>query len=252
MRAEQQATVAPAFFLALSLLATPLTIRGHQQPQHNYGVPGSPTVVLLSGDGGWIHVAPHLATVLAASGHYVVGVDSRAYLEGFTGQGDPLRAADVQRDFLNMIDYAGRSDPQARRPLIVGVSEGAGLAVIAAGSPAVQHAISGVISVGLPGQIELGWRWRDSIIYITHTAPNEPLVDTSTVIGLTGPVPLALLYSSHDEFISAAGQTSLAARAGEPSRRWTVAARDHRFSDNLAELDRRVRDAVDWIGQGGG
>jgi hypothetical protein len=35
--------------------------------------------------------------------------------------------------------------------------------------------------------------------------------------------------------------------AKEPKRLWIIKAADHRFSDNLAELDRRLLDAIAWI-----
>ncbi|TAK18115.1 MAG: hypothetical protein EPO35_01720 [Acidobacteria bacterium] len=251
MHAEQQAPVAPAFLLLIALAASPLIVRGHEQPLHLYGEPGRPAVVLLSGDGGWIHVAPHLATSLAASGYYVVGIDARAYLESFTSGSGALRVEDVRQDIASMVAFAASRGAPGRKPLLAGVSEGAGLAVIGAGSGAVREAVSGVLAVGLPSQIELGWRWRDAIIYLTHAAPNEPLVPTSAVVGAMSPTPLAVIHSLNDEYTPIADAASLVARAGEPKKLWTVAAADHRFSDNLAGLDARVLDAVAWIGRGG-
>ena len=37
--------------------------------------------------------------------------------------------------------------------------------------------------------------------------------------------------------------------AKEPKRLWIVKASDHRFSDNLAEFDRRLLEAMAWITQ---
>ena len=37
--------------------------------------------------------------------------------------------------------------------------------------------------------------------------------------------------------------------AKEPKRLWIVKASDHRFSDNLAEFDRRLLEAIAWITQ---
>ena len=44
----------------------------------------APPVIVSSGDGGWIHLGPHVAEVLAAKGFFVVGFDVKAYLESFT------------------------------------------------------------------------------------------------------------------------------------------------------------------------
>lgn len=231
------------------LAIAPLNIRGREQTIHAYGEPGRPAVVLLSGDGGWMHVAPHVASTLAASGYYVIGVDSRAYLESFTGASVSLSIPDVQRDVAEMVAFAAK--PGGPKPVLAGVSEGAGLAVIAAGSGAVRDAISGVLAIGLPAQTELGWRWRDAVIYFTHAAPNEPLVAMSSVIEAASPAPLAVIHSTHDEYTPLAEATALVARASAPKKLWTVASADHRFSDNQSGLDQRLLDAMSWLSSGG-
>ena len=249
MHAEQQARVAPAFFLAVMLAVAPLTIRGRQQSVHLYGEAGHPTILLLSGDGGWMHVAPHVATKLAESGYYVIGVDARDYLEGFTGSTATLSTADVQKDVAAMVAFATTTG--GSKPVLAGVSEGAGLAVIAAGARPVQVAVSGVLAIGLPSQTELGWRWRDAVIYFTHAAPKEPLVAMTNIIRLVSPVPLAIIHSAKDEYTPLAEATALVGSAGEPKKLWIIAAADHRFSDNLKDLDQRVLDAMAWISRGG-
>ena len=56
-----------------------LSIRGHQQTLRMYGVRGGRPVIVSSGDGGWIHLGPHVAELLAANGYFVVGFDAKAY-----------------------------------------------------------------------------------------------------------------------------------------------------------------------------
>jgi hypothetical protein len=36
-------------------------------------------------------------------------------------------------------------------------------------------------------------------------------------------------------------------RASDPKKLWVITAADHRFSDNLSELDRRLLEAIDWV-----
>jgi hypothetical protein len=38
-------------------------------------------------------------------------------------------------------------------------------------------------------------------------------------------------------------------RAGQPKRLWIVKAANHRFSDNLAEFDRTLLEAITWIAE---
>jgi hypothetical protein len=35
--------------------------------------------------------------------------------------------------------------------------------------------------------------------------------------------------------------------AKDPKRLWVVTASDHRFSDNLAEFDQRLLEAIAWV-----
>ena len=110
---------------------------------------------------------------LAAQGWFVVGFDAKAYLSSFTSGSATLSTSDVPRDYATLVDYAAQG---ARgRPLLVGVSVGAGLSVLAATAPELQARVAGVVALGLPEQNELGWRFRDSTIYLTKKTPNEPL-----------------------------------------------------------------------------
>jgi fermentation-respiration switch protein FrsA (DUF1100 family) len=212
-----------------------------------YGVRGSTPVIISSGDGGWIHLAPHVAETLAARGYFVVGFNVKAYLESFTADDHMLRVDDVPRDYRALVDFAARGSPV--RPILIGVSEGAGLSVLAAVDAEMQWRIAGVVALGLPDRNELGWRWKDSWIYVTHGVPNEPTFSASDLVGKLTPVPLAAIHSTQDEFVPESHVRRLMARASEPKRLWIVDASDHRFSGNVEEFDRRLLESIDWVRQ---
>ena len=222
-----------------------ITIRGKPQLLRLYGQRGNPPVVVSSGDGGWMHLGPHVAEALAARGFFVVGVDVRAYLESFTSRSTSLRPEDEPRDYAALAAYAARGS--SRRPILIGVSEGAGLSILAATDPATRAAIAGVIALGLPNLNELGWRWKDSLIYLTHGVPNEPTFSTQAIVDRMAPAPLAAIHSTRDEFVPVADVQRIIDRAKEPKRLWVISASDHRFSDKLTELDQRLLDAIAWI-----
>ena len=71
-----------------------VSIRGHAITVRTYGSRGGTPVVVTSGDGGWIHLGPHVADVLAARGYFVVGVDAAA---ASADELDTLRAAEHSR-----------------------------------------------------------------------------------------------------------------------------------------------------------
>jgi type IV secretory pathway VirJ component len=221
-----------------------LSLRGREQALHVYGTRGGPVAIVTSGDGGWVHLGPDVAGFQAAEGYFVVGFDAKAYLSGFTTSAGTLSVQDVPRDYAALVDYAAQGAPG--RPLLVGVSEGAGLSVLAATAPEVQARVAGVVALGLPDKNELGWHWRDSVIYVTKKTPNEPTFSACEQVGRVAPVPLAALHSTHDEFVALPEIERIMGQAREPKRLWVIEAANHRFSDNQAELQRRLKEAIAW------
>jgi alpha-beta hydrolase superfamily lysophospholipase len=224
-----------------------VTVRGQTQSLRLYGTRGGIPVVVSSGDGGWVHLGPHVAEVLAANGFFVVGLDVKAYLERFTSHNTTLRPEDEPGDFEVIADFAARGSRV--KPILIGVSEGAGLSVLAASDPRMKAQIAGVIGLGLPDRNELGWRWKDALIYVTHGIPNEPTFSTSTIVDRLAPVPLGAIHSTHDEFVPVAEVQHVLERAKEPKKLWIIEAADHRFSNNLAEFDKCLLEAITWITQ---
>ncbi len=222
-----------------------IAIRGHQQTVHLYGTRGGTPAIVSSGDGGWMHLGPHVAERLAAAGYFVVGFDAKAYLQSFTSGAATLRPEDEPADYAILAEYAGRGSTQ--KPILIGVSEGAGLSVLAATDPRTRVLIAGVLAIGLPDINELGWRWQDSLIYLTHGVPKEPTFSVQAVINKVAPLPLAAIHSTKDEFVPLASAERTMAQALEPKRLWVVPAADHRFSDNLAEFDQRLLDSMRWL-----
>jgi hypothetical protein len=196
-----------------------------------------------------MHLGPHVAEVLAARGYFVVGLDVKAYLSSFTSGKTTLKPEDEPGDYRILASFAARGSNQ--RPVLVGVSEGAGLSVLAATDAATKSAISGVIGLGLPDMNELGWRWTDLAIYFTHADAKEPMFSTAKVIDRVSPLPMAAIHSTQDEFVPLDEIRRVMAAAREPKQLWIVKASNHRFSDNLAEFDRRLLEAMSWIAQAG-
>ena len=223
-----------------------IVIRGHALALRTYGPRTGPPVLISSGDGGWFHLAPRVATLLAARGCFVVGFDVRAYLAAFTKGTATLRPENVPRDFEPLIAFAAR--PTGRRPILIGVSEGAGLSVLAGADPTVKSSVAGIIALGLPDSNELGWRWRDAIIYVTHRSPNEPWFSVQTVVDRLAPLPMAAIHSSHDEYAPLVEARQIIDSAHQPKRLWVVTASNHRFSGNAEGFERALREAMEWVG----
>lgn len=222
-----------------------VAIRGHQQTVYVYGNAQGEPVIVSSGDGGWIHLGPHVAEFLASRGFFVIGFDVKVYLSSFTSERSTLRPEDEPGDYRILAELAKKRT--GRKPVLIGVSEGAGLSVLAGTDPRTKAEVAGVVGLGLPDLNELGWRWKDALIYLTHRAPNEPSFSAAAIVDRVAPLPLAAIHSLHDEFVPVAEVERVWNAAHEPKRLWIVNASNHRFSDNLDEFDRRLLEAIAWV-----
>lgn len=222
-----------------------ITLRGQEQTLRLFGPRTGPPVIVSSGDGGWTHLGPDVAAFLETRGFFVVGFDCKRYLSSFTSGVATLAPSDVPIDYRALVDYArgGRAEPV----LLVGVSEGAGLSVLAASDPGLQASLRGVLALGLPDVNELGWRFSDSMIYVTHKTPNEPTFRAADYVPRLGAVPLVALHATHDEFVPVDEVKRLLALPGGPKRLVILEAADHRFSDKQPELQKAMLEALDWM-----
>jgi pimeloyl-ACP methyl ester carboxylesterase len=224
-----------------------LALRGHEQTLHIYGSPPADPVIVTSGDGGWVHLAPHIASFLSRRGFYVVGFDAKAYLTSFTAGRSTLDPNLEPADYATLAAFARRAT--SKKAILIGVSEGAGLSLLAGTNERVKTLIGGIVGIGLPDINELGWRWQDSVIYFTHKVPNEPTFSSAAVAANVTPVPLAAIHSTNDEFVPIADVQRIMRNANEPKRLWIVSASDHRFSSNLPEFEANLLEALDWVRQ---
>jgi type IV secretory pathway VirJ component len=232
-------------FTGTSFPQDTLDIRGQQQQLHLYGPREGIPVILSSGDLGWAGFVVQVAEFLAAQGYYVVGFNSRAYLTSFTTRDSSLSLRDIPGDYGTLIEYSRKK--AAAKPILAGISEGAGLSVLAASDRGLKERIQGVLGLGLPNQIELGWKWQDFTIWITKKAPKEPSFMVVDIIAAVSPAPLAEIHSTHDEFLPLEQAKSMFALAKDPKKMWVVEASNHRFGDNRNDLDRCILEALRWI-----
>ena len=114
-----------------------------------------------SGDVGWVGLGASLADDLSAHGYIVVGVNIRQYLAPSPTARTISRLTDVPQDFRVLWRAAGVSSLLQRPLIVAGVSEGAAIAVLAAADTTNHAWIDGVLTMGLPAEAELAWRWTD-------------------------------------------------------------------------------------------
>ena len=102
------------------------------------------TILMGSGDVGWVGLATSMAEFLSADGYVVVGINVRQYLSVFRTRDSHLIAAEVPGDYGQIAAYL-RGRNLLRPPVVVsGVSEGAAIAVLGASAQANHAWIDGV------------------------------------------------------------------------------------------------------------
>lgn len=221
-----------------------IPVRGLPQAVYYYpggGTQDRPCVLFMPGDGGWRGFAITVAMQLAAWGYDVYGLDTKVYLESFTGK-MTLTEADVARD-LRTVAEAVRN----KRPVVLlGWSEGAGLTLLAAAA-ASKDAYIGLITMGLGDKNVLGWRFVDSLTYLTRKPPSEPGFSALRYMSRVSPIPLVMLQSTKDEYVGKDEANRLFNMAAEPKRLVLIEAQNHRFDGAQTEFFRQLKQALDWI-----
>lgn len=222
-----------------------LDLRGQPQDVYYYRpaqTAGKGAVLFLPGDGGWRGFAVDMAESLARAGFDVYGWDVKQYLSGFTRGKQTLREREMGEDVARL----AASLRTRGRITLVGWSQGAAMAVLAAGTPENQRTFSGAVLLGLPEAGVLGWRLADNLSYLTKGEPNEPKFATAPYLRRVAPLRLGMIHSSQDEYVTAETARKLFGLAAEPKRLDVVEARDHRYSGGRADFFRVLEEQVRW------
>ena len=226
-----------------------LRVRGKTLTLHVYRPtgPAKGTVIMASGDVGWVGTGVSLAKVLSTEGFIVVGLNVRQYLARFTTKTSHLQVTDPPADYRELSQLLHHHGLLVQPVVVSGVSEGAALAVLAASAPANHEWIRGVITLGLPPTAELAWRWRDFTSWITKADAKEPSFAPKDFIASVSPLPLVMIQSTKDEYVPEAEYRLFEATARPPKKLVLIDARNHRFGGRRTELRRDVFDALEWI-----
>lgn len=207
------------------------------------------TIIMGSGDVGWVGLAASMSKFLANEGYIVAGVNVREYLSVFATKNSHLEPTQVPSDYETIAAYLRRRGLLVSPVIVSGVSEGAALAVLAASSPANHSWLSGVITMGLPVTAELAWRWTDFTAWITKKDPAEPSFASKDFIAAVSPLPLYMIQSTTDEYVTERDYRELEAAARQPEKLALINAGNHRFTDKISDLRREYLSGLNWIAQ---
>jgi type IV secretory pathway VirJ component len=209
------------------------------------------TILIGSGDVGWVGLAVSMAEELSAEGYIVAGVSARQYLAAFSGGKDSVQPKDVPADYQVLADRLREAHLLVRPVVVAGVSEGAAIAVLAASDPKNRGWIDGVLTIGLPATAELAWHWSDLWAAAMKKDADEPSFTVAEFLARVSPLPLFMVQSTKDEYVTPAEYERLRSIAREPKQMVLIDASNHRFTDRRRELGIAVAGGLDWIAKAG-
>ena len=224
-----------------------VTIRGREQSIYLYQATGAKQrrkILFAPGDAGCRGFAVSIAAQIAKAGYDAYCLDTLRYLESFTGRA-VLSTAQIASDFNQIAHWIEQKEHEPI--LLVGWSEGAGLGLAAITDQANQTVFDGLIAIGTPENNILAWRWTDIGAWITKRLPNEPTFKSAELMPKVSPLPLFVIASTSNEYVTPDATRSLFSAAREPKRLAMVSARDHKYGGNTEGFFNVLREGLDWI-----
>jgi len=205
------------------------------------------TIFMGSGDVGWVGLAVDLSEFLSDTGYTVVGINVRQYLSAFTQGKVTLTTNEPPADYEALYHFLKARNLVTQPVFVAGVSEGAAMAVLAGARPENRAWLNGVMTMGLPPTAELGWRWSDFTSWITKKDSNEPMFAPKEFVPAISPLPLCMLQSTTDEYVSESDYRTFERVAREPKKLVLIQAANHRFTDRRKELQAAVLACIAWM-----
>ncbi len=213
-----------------------------------------PLILFVTGDGGWhgkdLDAFDHLITW----GYPVVGMSAPDYLDHLGDGALQLPAERLARDLAEIVD-TGRSQLglSATTPvLLLGVSRGADLVVVAAAQRSLRSSVIGVLAVGLTKEEEYVRRPRRR----RRPASNLDQPSGNVEVGLLAhpyaalqrvTAPVCVIQSTNDEYVTAADARRLFGPDSRSRRLQAIEARNHSFSDARDALYEAVKQSLLWV-----
>jgi pimeloyl-ACP methyl ester carboxylesterase len=252
---SRRVVVVPLFALALSGCATHpapaipdqfISLNSHSLRLHleNSGAaPKRPLLVYATGDGGMHRKDLDTYRHLAALGDPIVGFDARDYVKHLGNDTRTTTPERLAHDYSEIILRARQAlglDAQCS-VVLVGVSRGAGLAVVAAGQ--LRDSISGVVAVALTQEEEYV-RWHRHLVLESRP---RVMVDVYEYLAELGHLPTAVVQSTRDQYLPAAKAREQF--GPDTPYRWLqeIEARNHNFTGARCQMYAAVESAVSWI-----
>jgi pimeloyl-ACP methyl ester carboxylesterase len=200
---------------------------------------GRPLLIYSTGDGGWRGKDLDLFRHLSTFGYATAGFSAPEYVKHLRGDQETTTPALLAHDFAAIIESAKAelTLPAETPVILVGVSRGAGLSVVAAGQPPLRQALDGVVVMGLTKEEEhVRWRRR-------RQSTELEIYDYLPRLDL----PVAVIQSTRDNYLPADQARSLFGSDTDRRQFHAIDARNHSFSGARPLLYETLRASLDWV-----
>jgi fermentation-respiration switch protein FrsA (DUF1100 family) len=208
-----------------------------------------PLLVYATGDGGWHRKDLAAYHHLVDFGYPTVGFDAHDYVTHL-GARDTTTPARLAADYQRIISTAKEllHLPADYPVVLVGVSRGAGLSVVAAGQRGLRPSISGVLAVALTKEeeyVKMLRRLRLRGRPLVGVGPE--MVEVYDYLPRLGSVPIAVIQSTRDDYLPA--DEARALFGPDNPHRWfqPVQARNHSFGGARTQLYDAMSRSLNWI-----
>jgi hypothetical protein len=207
-----------------------------------------PLLLYATGDGGWRGKDRDAFERMTRWGYPMVGFSAPSYLRHLVRHTHETTPPDVARDYARIIHLAKeRLGVAAEVPtILVGVSRGSGLAVAAAGEPALQPSLAGVVAVALTREEEYVHRLKRK-----RKAPQDPpelvMLDNYEYLPRLRNLPLSIIQSTHDDYLPAEEARRLLGPDSALRQLKPIRARNHSFTDAREPLYVELQASLAWV-----
>jgi pimeloyl-ACP methyl ester carboxylesterase len=200
---------------------------------------GRPLLIYATGDGGWRGKDLDLFRHLSTFGYAIAGFSAPEYVKHLRGDQETTTPSLLARDFAAIIESAKTelNLPAITPVILVGVSRGAGLSVVAAGQPPLREALDGVVVMALTKEEEhVRWRRR-------RQATELEIYDYLPRLDL----PVAVIQSTRDNYLPADQARTLFGSDTDRRQFHAIDARNHSFAGARPLLYETLRSSLEWV-----
>jgi pimeloyl-ACP methyl ester carboxylesterase len=226
-----------------------VTLYGHPLALHlaTLGSGHEPLLVFATGDGGWRGYDLDTYRHLVSWGYPVAGFSAPEYIKYLRGEDETTTPGRLATDYALIIELAKRElRLDAETPVIlVGISRGAGLAVVAAGQRLLRSGLAGVLAVALTREEE-HVRFR-RLRRSPDASGASLMLQTYDYLPNLAAVPIEVIQSTNDRYLPAAQARELFGADNDRRRLVAIDSRNHSFSDARDELYDAMEQSLLWL-----